>query len=269
MFLAAVRHIDRDSRPRKLASVPENVSQLRQSILQLAVQGKLVEQDPEDEPASELLKRIAAEKERLIKAKKIRKPKALPPIEVDEVPFDVPSGWAWTRIAYVVNIKHGFAFKSSSFTSESTPLVLTTPGHFHEHGGFRDRGSKTKYVDGPVNPEFILQSGDLIIPMTEQAPGLLGSPAFIPDDGKTYLHNQRLGKLVFYSREIAAEFVFLFFNSAFFRDELANTCTGTTVRHTSPSKVFSVLFPVCCLAEQKRIAAKVDELMALCDALEA
>jgi len=112
-------------------------------------------------------------------------------------------------------------------------------------------------------------SGKRIIPMTEQAPGLLGSPAFIPDDGRTYVHNQRLGKLHLYSDSIAPEFVFWFFNSSYFRDQLAKTCTGTTVRHTSPSKVLKVLFPVCSLAEQRRIVAKVDELKRLCDDMEA
>ena len=83
----------------------------------------------------------------------------------------------------------GYAFKSTTFTHDPKPFVLTTPGHFHETGDFRDRGPKTHYVDDEVDPEFIFETGDLMIPMTEQAPGLLGSPAFIPDDGKTYAHN--------------------------------------------------------------------------------
>jgi type I restriction enzyme S subunit len=104
--------------------------------------------------------------------------------------------------------------------------------------------------------------------MTEQAAGLLGSPAFIPDDGKTYLHNQRLGKMEFYSDEVSPEFVFCFFNSEFFRGELARTCTGMKVRHTSPKRVLKVPFPLPPLAEQRRIVAKVEQLMALVDALE-
>ena len=85
----------------KVAEAPEAVARLRRFVLDLAVRGKLVPQDPSDEPASELLKRIAAEKARLVKAGEIRKPKALPPVE-DE-PFNLPSKWRWVRIREVTN----------------------------------------------------------------------------------------------------------------------------------------------------------------------
>ena len=104
--------------------------------------------------------------------------------------------------------------------------------------------------------------------MTEQAAGLLGSPAFIPDDGRTYIHNQRLGRITFNQRVILPEFAFWFFNCLFFRDELARTCTGMKVRHTSPERVLRVPIPLPPLAEQRRIVAKVDELLALVDELE-
>ncbi len=141
-----------------------------------------------------------------------------PPEAVDEaeLPWSLPSCWQWVRLGTIANIKHGYAFSSESFTSEPTPYVLTTPGSFYESGGFRDRGANTKYFKGEVPLAFVLKARDLIIPMTEQAAGLLGSPAFIPDDGKTYLHNQRLGKLEFYSDEVSPEFVSCFFNSEFF-----------------------------------------------------
>ncbi len=172
------------------------------------------------------------------------------------------------RLGNIASIKHGYAFSSESFTSEPTPYVLTTPGNFYETGGFRDRGANTRYFNGEVPPDFVFKAGDLMIPMTEQAAGLLGSPAFIPDDGRTYLHNQRLGKLAFYTDEIAPEFVACFFNSEFFRGELARTCTGMKVRHTSPKRILKVPIPLPPLAEQRRIVAKVDQLMALVDELE-
>ena len=122
--------------------------------------------------------------------------------------------------------------------------------------------------NGNVESEFILQSGDLIIPMTEQAPGLLGSAAFIPNDGKIYIHNQRLGKITPHSSLTSPEFLYWFFNAPYLRNSLAATCSGTTVRHTSPDKIFRVLFPVCPLKEQHRIVSKVDELLSLCDQLK-
>jgi type I restriction enzyme S subunit len=234
-------------------------SDLRKSILTLAVQGKLVPQDPNDEPAEEL--RDAPPKAERKKAKWAGQ------VEEQELPFQLPPSWKWLRLGDVSSLKHGYAFSSNFFTSEPASFVLTTPGNFYEKGGFRDRESKRKYYSGPVDPEFIFKPGDLIIPMTEQAAGLLGSPAFIPNDGRVYIHNQRLGKLSF-SESIAPEFAFWFFNCDFFRGELARTCTGMKVRHTSPDRVLKVPFPVPPLAEQRRIVAKVSQLMALVDALE-
>lgn len=238
---------------------PISPADLRKSILTLAVQGKLVSQDPKDEPAEVFLD--ASTK---IKAKKVKWSGA---IAEQEKPFQLPTSWKWLRLGEVASLKHGYAFSSKFFTSEPAPFVLTTPGNFHEKGGFRDRESKRRYYSGPVDPEFILQTGDLIIPMTEQAAGLLGSPAFIPNDGRSYIHNQRLGKLTFIE-SIVPEFAFWFFNCEFFRGELARTCTGMKVRHTSPDRVLKVPFPVCPLAEQRQIVAKVDQLMALVDQLE-
>ncbi len=244
------------------------IPQLRQTILQLAVQGKLVPQDPNDEPAESIFKRVGEDRRNNIKQNTAEATERLEAVKEDEEPFQLPPSWRWVRLGDVASIKHGFAFSSNSFSNEPTKFVLTTPGNFHETGGFRDRGQKTKYYDGPVPPGFVLKSGDLIVPMTEQAAGLLGSPAFVPNDGKSYLHNQRLGKLSFYSESIAPEFVFWFFNCEFFRDELARNCTGMKVRHTSPKKILKVPFPLCSLTEQRRIVEKVEQMMSFCDDLE-
>ncbi|WP_281515922.1 restriction endonuclease subunit S, partial [Vibrio parahaemolyticus] len=252
-----------------LFTTEESIDQLKQTILQLAVMGKLVPQDPTDKPASELLKRIAEEKAQLVKEKKIKKQKALPPIAEDEKPFELPNGWEWCRVDDVVALKHGFAFKSSYFLESSGPYVLTTPGSFYETGGFRDRGDKTKYYDGPLEEEFIFEANDLIIPLTEQAPGLLGSAAFIPEDGRTYLHNQRLAKLTPYHNAVRKDYIYWYFNSPYLRSELARTCTGTTVRHSSPTKVQVTLFALPPTNEQKNIVERIDSLLPICQQLKA
>lgn len=236
---------------------------LRKSILTLAVQGKLVSQDPKD-GQTEIIPVSPSQ----VEGKKKKAPKWSGPLEEEEIPFQLPSSWEWTRLGNISNLKHGYAFSSQFFTSEPADYVLTTPGNFFERGGFRDREGKRKYFNGPVNDEFVFTPGDLIIPMTEQAAGLLGSPAFIPNDGRTYLHNQRLGKMSFHPKTILPQFAFWFFNSDFFRNELARTCTGMKVRHTSPDRVLRVPFPASPLAEQRRIVAKVDQLMALVNELE-
>jgi type I restriction enzyme, S subunit len=92
-------------------------------------------------------------------------------------------------LAELIEIKHGFAFEGKFFVNDG-PYVLLTPGNFRDEGGFKTRGSNQKHYSGPVSPEFILKPGDLLVAMTEQAEGLLGSTAFVPD-GKPCLHNQR------------------------------------------------------------------------------
>jgi type I restriction enzyme S subunit len=246
---------------------PETIAKLRAAILQLAVQGKLVRQIDGGISVTETID--GARQAKAHCGKRSKSTKILPPLNESEMPFILPPHWSWIRLNDIILLKHGYAFKSTFFTAEQTPYVLTTPGNFFERGGFRDRGVKTKYYRGDIDGEFILNPSDLIIPMTEQAPGLLGSPAFIPNDGKVYLHNQRLAKVTLLSQSILPEFVACFFNCAFFRDSLAETCSGTTVRHTSPDKVLTVPFPLPPLEEQKRIVAKVDQLMDLCDELEA
>jgi type I restriction enzyme S subunit len=243
---------------------------MRRTIINLAFQGNLTQQLPYDDPADAIVQRLSAARSRHETKGGLRSRIQLDmPLQSSSAPFGIPNSWKWGRLHEVAWIKHGYAFDSGSFSDTPTDYVVATPGNFFERGGFRERGVRTKYFAGKVDPEFIFHAGDLIIPMTEQAPGLLGSPAFIPDDGKTYIHNQRLGKLCFYSDEVSPWFAYCFFNTPFFRSELSRTCTGMKVRHTSPSRVLAVPFPICSIAEQRRIVAKVDELMALVDTLEA
>lgn len=251
-----------------LFTTESSIDALKKTLLQLAVMGKLVPQDPCDEPASELLKRIVSEGSQLVVERNAKGAKFLTENEEKSKPFALPDAWEWCRVSDLISIKHGYPFSSSYFSESITSCVLTTPGNFFEVGGFRDRGERTKYYDGPVDNEFILASNDLVVAMTEQAAGLLGSTAFIPDDGKMYLHNQRLGRLRFSRELIFPGYVFYYFNGAYFRSCVANSSTGMKVKHTSPRKIGAVLFPLPPIAEQHRIVAKVDQLMALCDQLK-
>lgn len=103
----------------------------------------------------------------------------------------VPNGWKKTNLSGFINIKHGFAFKSEYFR-EAGNFILLTPGSFYETGGFRDQGIKTKYYDGDIPESYLLSKDELLVAMTEQAEGLLGSTLLVPKSG-IYLHNQRLG----------------------------------------------------------------------------
>ena len=153
-------------------------------------------------------------------------------------------GWIEKPLAELCDIKHGFAFKSEFFT-ESGDHVLLTPGNFYESGGYRDRGNKQKYYSGEIPGGFVLAEGDLLVAMTEQAAGLLGSPILVPESCK-FLHNQRLG-LVTKKPAIpwTNEFFFHVFNTESVRRAIHASASGVKVRHTSPTKIgeVSVAFP--------------------------
>jgi type I restriction enzyme S subunit len=151
-------------------------------------------------------------------------------------------------------VKHGYAFKGEYFDSDG-PFVLLTPGSFHEEGGYRDQGSKTKFYTGDVPEGYVLDEGDVLVAMTEQTPGLLGSSAWIPENGRL-LHNQRLGRLVDVDEHLVNKrFLYYLFNTKGVRDQISATATGGKVRHTAPERIARVTFRRPPLDTQQRIAA--------------
>lgn len=165
----------------------------------------------------------------------------------------VPKGWKKRDLHKLITIKHGFAFKSEYFSNDGQ-YVLLTPGSFNESGGFRNQGHKTKFYNGPIPNGYLLSKGDLLLAMTEQAEGLLGSPLFVPEDNK-YLHNQRLGLVeINCTDNICSDFLYLFFNHADSRKQITEQSTGTKVKHTSPDRLCSVIGLIPPLLEQKKIA---------------
>jgi type I restriction enzyme, S subunit len=169
-------------------------------------------------------------------------------------------GWVEKSLSELCGIKHGFAFKSEFFTSEGD-YVLLTPGNFYESGGYRDRGEKQKYYIGEIPRDYVLSEGDLLVAMTEQAAGLLGSPILVPESEK-FLHNQRLG-LVTKKPGVPwiNEFFFHVFNTQPVRKEIHDSASGVKVRHTSPTKIGEVIvsFPTS-LSEQRAIVSTLKDL---------
>jgi type I restriction enzyme S subunit len=168
-------------------------------------------------------------------------------------------GWEEKPLAELCDIKHGFAFKSEFFTS-SGDHVLLTPGNFYESGGYRDRGEKQKYYSGEIPDSFVLSKGDLLVAMTEQAAGLLGSPVLIPESDK-FLHNQRLG-LVTKKTGVpwTNEFFFHVFNTHAVRKAIHDSASGVKVRHTSPTKICDVVvsFPTSITQQRAIISTLID-----------
>ncbi len=240
----------------RLIDTPDAVPRLRRFILDLAVRGKLVEQDPEDEPAGELLKRIEGEKKRLVKAGTIKEQKPLTPIDIATTPFDPPSGWKWTRLGATVNNHFGGGTPSkSNFAYWDGDIFWAS---------VKDIG-KTKYVvqtidriseDGLKNSSSnLIPPGNLIV-VTRMGLGKV-SINQVP-----MAINQDLRALIL-SSFASIDFYYIFFKTASYEG------SGLTVKGIKVEELLNFPFPLPPLAEQHRIVAKVDELMKLCDELEA
>lgn len=250
---------------------PDGIKKLRELILTLAMQGKLVKQDPNDQPASELLKEIQAEKERLIQEGKLKKQKELPPIKPEEIPYRVPEGWAWTRLGEIAELLGGFAFDSKEFKSIGKNQVLRLGNirpdliRLDENPVFIDDILAAKTADSR------LQTGDIIITMTgtRAKRDYLYSVRVLenPINSITLYFNQRIGVI----RLLTAS---TFLNKALkdekLKDIIYKTATGSANQaNIGMFALTNWVIPLPPLSEQKRIVAKIDELMALCDKLEA
>lgn len=172
---------------------------------------------------------------------------------------------SWEEIAFgeLLTVKHGWAFKSQHFEDDG-PFVLVTPGNFFEEGGFKLRPGKDRSYSGEFAPEYLLGEGDLIVAMTEQSPGLLGSTALIPEAGR-FLHNQRIGLIrVKDEQRTCKSFLYYLFNTSPVRGQIDGSATGTKVRHTAPERIYRVRAMVPELSVQKRIVqilSAYDELI--------
>ena len=170
------------------------------------------------------------------------------------------AGWTTRPLADLCDIKHGFAFKSQFFT-DTGDYVMLTPGNFFESGGYRDRGEKQKYYCGEIPRDYVLDRGDLLVAMTEQATGLLGAPIIVPESEK-FLHNQRLG-LVTRKTGIpwTNEFFFHVFNTRDVRKAIHDSASGVKVRHTSPKKIGNVMvsFPTS-VSQQQEVVSRLTTL---------
>jgi type I restriction enzyme, S subunit len=161
--------------------------------------------------------------------------------------------WADRKLGELLRVEHGFAFKGEHFT-DAGDLVVLTPGNFHEQGGFRPRPGKDRFYAASFPDRYLLRKGDVIVAMTEQGEGLLGSSAVIPESDR-YLHNQRLGLVKERANRANRMFVYHLFNTPHVREQIRNTSSGAKVRHTSPERIYGVSVRVPNPHEQARIAA--------------
>jgi len=168
-----------------------------------------------------------------------------------------------TRLAELISIKHGFAFAGEHFSDSPTEFVLLTPGNFRIGGGFK--ADKFKYYGGPVPDGYVLSPGDLVVTMTDLSKNMdtLGYPALVPSlEGRTALHNQRIGLVTVTSPDVDAGWLYWVMCGEAYRHEILASSTGTTVHHTSPSRILAFDVNVPPLSEQRGIAATLGSLRA-------
>ena len=250
----------------RVAEAPDAITRLRRFILDLAVRGKLVPQDPQDEPASELLKRIAKEKARLVKAGEIPKFAGAKSIPENDLAFKIPPQWHPTSIHHILNEIQTGPFGSSLHQSDykvgGTPVI--NPASIQ---GERIIPIAKMAVDGDTLvrlASFKLRCGDIVMARR----GEMGRCAIVSDHEAGWLCGT--GSLILRpSGLIFAKFLVLLIGSPFGRDFLGGNSVGTTMQNLNQSILLKLPFGLPPIAEQHRIVAKVDELMALCDQLEA
>jgi type I restriction enzyme S subunit len=137
-----------------------------------------------------------------------------------------------------IHVKHGFPFKGEHFKN-SGPYVVLTPGNFHEEGGFKRNAGKDKCYAEPFPEDYLLKQGDVVVAMTEQTDGLLGSMALIPENGR-FLHNQRLGLVTSLSSDVDIRFLYHLFKTKSVREQIRRSASGSKVKHTSPERIYDV-----------------------------
>ena len=169
--------------------------------------------------------------------------------------------WKICKIGDFISIKHGYAFKGEHIVSEDNGIVLVTPGNFAIGGGFQEL--KCKYYKGEYPQEYILKQNDLIVTMTDLSKegDTLGYCAKIPNNKKRiYLHNQRIGLIEFKSDKIINDYLYWYMRTHQYQKTVVNSCSGSVIKHTSPSRICDIEIPIPPIETQKRITRILSSL---------
>ena len=260
-----------------------NGKQLKNSILQWAIQGKLVPQDPNDEPASVLLEKIRQEKERLIKEKKIKRDKnasiiyrgednsyyekILATEEVkcidEEIPFEVPKGWEWCRMGELISYQNGYAYTSSELNKEGKGLPVIKSGNLMTYEVVLKPNND--YVENPSTKMLAsaIKKGDLLMCLSSQSdnPEPLGKTA-IYKANNTALLNQRVLKMRPWLEDML-EYMYYAINSEYFHYTVSHQGGGSAQANLKLGHVLSMLIPLAPLKEEIRIVDKINTIMPL------
>lgn len=241
------------------------IRNIRQTALQDAIRGVLVEQEENDEPASVLYEKIQAEKEQLVIEKKIKKEKPLLEIDRNEIPFEIPKNWRWTRLGDLGFFKKGpfgSALTKSIFVEDSLESIKV----YEQKNAIQSDCTLGEYFITKDYYEEKMASntvmpGDIIV----SCAGTIGKSYIIPDGARLGIINQALMRIRVYT--INKQYFRLIFNHVIQTDGAQGK--GSAIKNIPPMKVLNnLLVPLPPLAEQERIVEKIDEIMAICDQME-
>lgn len=242
-----------------LVTAPGGVARLRELILTLAVQGKLVPQDPADEPASVLLQRIRAEKDRLIAEGKIKRDKPLAAIADEEKPFELPVGWEWVRIPEVTH-SLGQGEPTASFSYIDVASIDNQKGHVNSEVQVLDAADAPSRARKNVSMGTVIYSTirpylkNIAVIEREYSPKAIASTAF------AVMHPHA---------GVSSRYLLHYLRSQPFTDYVNSKAVGVAYPAINDANFFQGVLALPPLPEQSRIVARVEELMRLCDALEA
>ncbi|MGP1834162.1 restriction endonuclease subunit S [Shewanella frigidimarina] len=254
-----------------LFTTEASIDTLKQTILQLAVMGKLVEQDPNDEPAAKLLERIAGEKAQLIKDGKIKKQKPLPAITDEEKPFELPQGWDWENLNSLITIMD--AGWSPACPPEASPnndvwgVLKTTAVQNME---YREYENKVLSESKEPRPQYEVKVGDILI--TRAGPkNRVGVSCLVQKTRPKLMISDKIIRFHLIEVGMSDRYISLCLNAGPTAEFLESAKSGMaeSQMNISQDKLKAAPIPLAPIEEQHRIVAKVDELMALCDQLKA
>jgi type I restriction enzyme S subunit len=242
------------------------IKKLRELILELAVRGKLVPQDASDEPASAFFQRIKTESATLLAAGKAKAGKTLAAITEDEKPFDLPKGWEWIRLGEIAETIRGVTYTKSDASDSPLPdyVPLLRGNNINRHLNFDNPVFVPKHL---LNKDQFIRAGDIVIAMSSGSADLVGKAAQATDDF-TGGFGAFCGVVRSKSVEVF-DFLGFFFQTPLYRGQAAGHGKGIGINNLQKSSLQTLKIPLPPLSEQHRLVVKVDELMALCDQLEA
>lgn len=239
---------------------PQSLQKLRDVIIQLGIQGKLLPQNPNDEPAIQLLKQIKIEKEKLIKNKKIKKEKSLPEIESDDIPFEIPDNWEWVKLGDISNKIH-YGYTASAKPKGDAKLLRITD---IQKGKVNWENVPMCDIVSEKVEQYLLGEDDIVIARTG---GTVGKSFIIRDIQGESVFASYLIRVVLTDKRIS-DYIYQYLYSPMYLNEIQVYSKGTGQPNVNAQNLKNLLIPMPPLKEQHRIATKINSLMKLIDQME-